>query len=182
MIETRRLTLRPFAEEDRAAFRALLADPRVTGDAARVVPREDADALFDFYRACWDEDGVAYAAVERRDDGAVIGMAGLALSAADPAAERLCEIGWALAPDHWGAGYAAEAATAWLTHGFDVLRLRRIHALIWSDNARSLRLMATLGFVPDLDFVHPDGAEADRRAFVLTPALWFGRAARIAGA
>ena len=183
MIATARLILRPFVEEDRAAFRALVADPAVTGAEARVIPRDDADALFEFYQACWSEDGVAYAAVERREDGAFLGIAGLALGPADPPAPPLCEIGWAFFAAHWGRGYAAEAATAWLDHGFATLRLPRIHALTWSDNPRSLRLIETLGFLPEAPFVHPDGrSPADRRAFALTPALWYGRAAGIARA
>lgn len=183
VIATARLILRPFVEEDRAAFRALVADPAVTGDEARVIPRDDADALFDFYRACWTEDGVAYAAVERRGDHAFIGIAGLALGPPDPPAPTLCEIGWAFFAPHWGQGYATEAATAWLDHGFAALGLSRIHALTWSDNPRSLRLIAALGFLPDPAFVHPDGRNPDdRRAFVLTPALWYGRAREIARA
>jgi RimJ/RimL family protein N-acetyltransferase len=183
VITTPRLTLRPFVEDDRAAFRALVSDPIVTGDPARIVPREDADALFDFYRACWTEDGVAYAAVERRSDGAFLGIAGLALSRAEPPDPPLCEMGWALFPAYWGQGFATEAAAAWISHGFAERRLPRIHALTWAGNARSLRLMAGLGFLPDAAFAHPDGdSPEDRRAFVLTPALWHGRADAIARA
>ncbi|PZQ51378.1 MAG: GNAT family N-acetyltransferase [Rhodovulum sulfidophilum] len=178
MITTARLVLRAFAEADRDAFRALVADPLVAGDARRVIPREDADALFDFYRACWDEDGVAYAAIERRTDGAFLGMSGLALCRREPPEPPLCEIGWAIGPAHRGQGFATEAAAAWIDHGFEVLRLPRIHALTWADNVPSLRLIRTLGFLPDAGFAHPDGeARAERRAFALTPALWHGRLA-----
>ncbi|TPE47373.1 GNAT family N-acetyltransferase [Amaricoccus solimangrovi] len=172
-IETERLILRPFEERDRADFAALVTDPAVTGAPAPVIPREDCQALFDFYLACWREEDLAYGAIERRGDGTFLGMAGLALFDAGPAAPRLCEIGWALCPRHRGAGYAVEAARGWLDHGFRVLGLERIVALTWAGNPDSLRVIGRLGFAPDPGFVHPDGeAPADRLAFAMTAGRW----------
>jgi RimJ/RimL family protein N-acetyltransferase len=55
------------------------------------------------------------------------------------------EIGWRLAREHWGQGYATEAARAWLAHGFEVLELAEIVAFTDAGNARSLAVMARLG-------------------------------------
>lgn len=179
MITTARLILRPFAEADREAFRALVTDPSVTGDDIPVIPREDCDALFDFYLACWREEDLAYGAIERRADGAFLGIAGLALFAAEPPTAPLCEIGWALRPRFQGQGYAFEAAEGWLGHAFDTLGFDRVVAITWEGNPRSIGLMDRLGFVPDPDFVHPDGTHPPGRlAFAITPALW--RAHRVA--
>lgn len=179
MIETDRLLLRPFVEEDRDDFRALVTDPVVTGEAAQVVPREDCDALFDFYLACWREEGLAYGAIERRADGRFLGMAGLARCPRDPA-PPVWEIGWALLPEFEGRGYAVEAAAGWLGYGFDHLGLDRITALTWTGNPRSRRLIDRLGFLADPNFEHPDGQRpADRLAFAITPARFRSHRAEV---
>ena len=182
MIRTARLCLRPFVEADRADFRALVTDPAVTGDAAQVIPREDCDGLFDFYLACWREEGLAYGAIERRSDARFLGMAGLAQCPRPAPEPPLWEIGWALMPAFQGHGYATEAAAGWLDHAFGRLGLASVAALTSAGNPRSLRLMARLGFVADPGFVHPDGQRPEtRRAFVITPALWRAHRAEVPG-
>lgn len=172
MIETARLTLRGCAEADRNGFRALLADVSV-GDG-RTIPREDADALFEFHRACWAEHGFAYAAIVRRADAAFLGMAGITRASGEAPVH---EIGWGLLPAFRGQGYAAEAAAGWLDHGFGELRLPRVIATTSAGNPASLRLLTRLGFRP-LAFA---GLREGDLAFALTPALWGGNRAAVIG-
>jgi RimJ/RimL family protein N-acetyltransferase len=70
----------------------------------------------------------------------------------------IVEIGWRLATEHWGQGYATEAARGWLDHGFDALGVAEVVAFTDAGNARSLAVMARLGMVrdPARDFVHPE--------------------------
>lgn len=168
-IETERLILRPFLPGDQDHFLALFADPALAGDPGAALTREDCRALFEFYLACWQEEDLAYGAIERRSDGAFLGISGLAILPEPP----LCEIGWALFPRYQGQGYAAEAARGWLDYGFGTLGLDRVVALTRSGNPRSLRVMERLAFEVDPAFVHPDGrASADRLAFEMTAARW----------
>ncbi len=68
------------------------------------------------------------------------------------------EIGWRIAREHWGSGYAPEAAHAALVHGFEQLGLDEIVSFTALDNARSRRVMEKLGMTHDPadDFEHPN--------------------------
>lgn len=176
-IETARLILRPFLARDEDHFMALFADPALAGDPLAALSREDCRALFEFYLACWQEEDLAYGAIERRGDGAFLGISGLAILREPP----LCEIGWALFPRYQRQGYAAEAARGWLDYGFGTLGLDRVVALTRKGNPRSVRVMERLAFEIDPAFVHPDGeVSADRLAFAMTAARWRALPARAA--
>lgn len=101
-------------------------------------------------------------AVERRNDGKLIGHCGLARTPADnkPLPEGL-EIGWALAPHAWGAGYAVEAARAVIDDGFVRHSVSEILAFTGAANLRSQAVMVRLGMTraADRDFDHPGLAD-----------------------
>jgi RimJ/RimL family protein N-acetyltransferase len=81
-------------------------------------------------------------AVERREDGAFLGMCGLHHQESYP---DDVEVAWRLAREHWGQGYATEAATGWLDHGFGTLNLPRVISMTDPPNLRSLAVMRRLG-------------------------------------
>jgi RimJ/RimL family protein N-acetyltransferase len=86
-----------------------------------------------------------------------VGMVGLhRVSSALPCAPAV-EVGWRLHPDHWGHGYATEAAAASLRFGFDHGGLDEIVAFTTTLNTRSQAVMERIGMVrdPDGDFDHP---------------------------
>ena len=68
------------------------------------------------------------------------------------------EVGWRLAAEHWGRGYAAEAAAAALTHGFETRGLDEIVSFTSVGHSRSRRVMEKLGMSHDPadDFDHPN--------------------------
>lgn len=68
------------------------------------------------------------------------------------------EIGWTLAEDFWGQGYATEAAQAVLAFAFATLAFRIVYSQTSDSNAPSTRMMGRLGFLrrPELDYVDPD--------------------------
>jgi RimJ/RimL family protein N-acetyltransferase len=156
MIVAERLVLRRWAARDRAPFAALNADvwdpPLTTAES---------DALVDRLEARWEEDGFAFAAAERREDGAFVGMVGLQRFPGRGALGPCVEVGWRLAREHWGRGYATEAGQAWIDHGFGPLGLAEIVAFTDAGNARSLAVMRRLGMRRDAarDFLHPEAPE-----------------------
>jgi hypothetical protein len=85
-------------------------------------------------------------AVERRQDGAFLGMCGLHHLHSYP---NDIEVAWRLARAHWGQGYATEAATGWLDHAFGALGLPRVISITEPANLRSLAVMGRLGMVFD---------------------------------
>jgi ribosomal-protein-alanine N-acetyltransferase len=157
VIETERLVLRPWREADRPPYRAMMADPEVGYWLGGTRSGEEADAQIDRFEAQLAARGLGFLAMERRSDGAFLGAAGLlALTPENPLAPGV-EIGWRLARDAWGAGYATEAARALLADGFDRLGLAEIVAFTTRTNARSRAVMERLGFArhAERDFDHP---------------------------
>lgn len=95
-----------------------------------------------------------------------IGRCGLFHVRTDAAPDELRgqnEIGWTLAEDYWGHGYATEAARAVLAFAFGTLRLPVVYSQTSDSNAPSTRMMARLGFTRrlDLGYVDPDYPPAD---------------------
>ena len=158
MIAIPRLILRPFRPEDRAPFTAMNADPAVMRHFPAPLSAAESDALLHRIAARWQVDGIGFAAVERRADGAFLGMVGLSrLRDLTPALEGEVEIGWRLATPFHGQGYATEAARAWLAHGFGAMGLGRILAFTAAANLPSQAVMARIGLRRDegRDFDHP---------------------------
>ena len=156
MIETERLILRPWTDADRAPFIAMSADPAVMETLGGVL--SEAEALGYIERS---QNGIRWFGygrwvVERRQDGAFIGVVGLM-----PIYWRLplpagFEMGWRLVRDAWGHGYASEAAAAAIEHGFE-RGLTEVFAFTSHPNLRSQAVMARAGMTrtPTLDFEHP---------------------------
>lgn len=157
MITTERLILRPFRPEDREPYAAMMADPKVGDWLAGTQTREQAFAAVDRFQAELAANGYGFLAVERRDDQAFVGAVELThLLDGFPIAPGH-EVGWRFARDAWGRGYATEAASALMRHGFEHLGLREIVAFTAETNARSRAVMARLGmrWDPARSFDHP---------------------------
>ena len=163
MIETDRLVLRPAVGADRPAVAAMNADPRVgywLGGA------RDAAATDLFLDRCADHivrHGFGFWVVQRKADGAVIGMTGLWHAPENLPEAGKIEVGWRLAADAWGQGYATEAARAALAYGFAILKLPEIVAWTARKNLASQAVMRRIGMVPapERDFDNPVLAEDD---------------------
>ena len=155
---TARLVLRPFTEVDRTPFFALNTHPLVVESFGSSPTRAESDAMIARYGEELEREGWGFWAVEARAGGApFVGMVGLhRVSAALPCAPAV-EVGWRLHPDHWGRGYASEAATASLDFGFDEAGLHEIVAFTTTVNTRSQAVMERIGMTRDMDgdFDHP---------------------------
>jgi RimJ/RimL family protein N-acetyltransferase len=96
-------------------------------------------------------------AVERREDGQFIGWVGLATPTFEANFMPAVEIGWRLAREFWGRGYAPEAARRALAHGFTTLGLEEVVSFTAVPNLPSRRVMEKIGMHHDPadDFDHP---------------------------
>jgi RimJ/RimL family protein N-acetyltransferase len=160
VIETERLILRAFRDEDREAFAAINADPRVADWLGGVRDRAASDDLVDRINANIARLGYDFWAAERKADGAVIGMIGLRMELHDPPAPCV-EMGWRLAVEAQGQGLATEGARAALGWGFANLDADEILAWTADSNVASQAVMRRIGMTPDpsRDFDHPRLAE-----------------------
>ena len=142
IVETDRLLLREFIEDDAEAFLAFNGDPRVMGPTGEPPPPDLATArraLRDYpdYR----RHGYGRWAVVFKPEDRVIGFNGLKYI------EELDEVdlGYRLAHAYWGRGIATESSRAVLRHGFEVPGLERIVGLVLPQNAGSIRVLEKVG-------------------------------------
>ena len=157
MIETERLILRGWGEEDRAPYIAMMADPRVMATLGPVMTPAEADAKIDNHNRALAEHGVTRFAVERRADGVFLGYCGPRRVQFDCPVKDEYEIGWGLANEHWGLGYATEAARAVKSWAAEQGNISRLFSFTTPTNHRSQALMQRIAMVrrPELDFDHP---------------------------
>ena len=157
MIETARLRLRQWRDEDLDAWAALNRDPEVMAHFPGLLTREQADASAERIRAFIDERGYGLWAVEVIGGAPFIGFCGIRDVPFEAHFTPAVEIGWRLARASWGFGYASEAARASLEYGFDELGLDEIVAMVVPANQRSIAVCERIGMRrdPDGDFVHP---------------------------
>lgn len=152
-----RIRLRPWREADRAPFAALNADSRVMEFFPACLSRAESDATVDGIERHFAEHGFGLWAVEVPGIAPFIGFAGLSVKRFAAPFTPCIEVGWRLGSAHWGHGYATEAATLALDHGFATLALPEIVSYTTSANHRSRAVMERLGMVrdPAEDFDHP---------------------------
>lgn len=158
VVRTERLLMRGFREEDREPFARLNADPRVMEHFVRPQTREESDAFVDRIQAHWAEHGWGLWALERTDTGAFLGYTGLWSVRFDAPFRPLVEVGWRMAYEHWGHGFATEAARAALDIAFRVLRWDEVVSFTAVSNVRSQAVMRRIGMVrdPGGGFEHPN--------------------------
>jgi RimJ/RimL family protein N-acetyltransferase len=143
-LTTARLHLRPFTLGDQAAIHAVYADPEVmrfVGHGAHRTVADTATALRT-YGDVLERRGYSFLAVTERESGALIGDAGLhPLGGVGPDVE----LGYTLARDAWGKGYATELGRALVEYAFTVLGVPRVVAQVEPANTASRNVLAKLG-------------------------------------
>jgi RimJ/RimL family protein N-acetyltransferase len=155
-----RLCLRRWRDADRAAFAAMNADARVMQFFANCLDRDESDAMVDRIEEHFGQRGFGLWAVEVPGVAPFVGFAGLSVLADPPFGARrtpCVEIGWRLAFEHWGHGYAIEAARLARGYAFDALALSEVVSFTSVINLRSRAVMERLGMRRDPadDFDHP---------------------------
>lgn len=154
---TPRLVLRDWTDDDLPAFAALNADARVMKYFPGTLGRGQSDALAARLRHALVTEGHGLWAVQVSGSADFAGFVGLTRPTFDAHFTPCVEIGWRIAFEHWGQGYATEAARAVAAHAFGPLALQEIVAFTAVANTRSRRVMERLGMrhVPADDFEHP---------------------------
>ena len=149
MIETERLLLRKPRPEDAAGLLEAFADPeamRYIGDGS-TTDLAGAEQAVERWRARWESWGIGMFVVERKEDARVLGRVGFLRW--DPETWEIggsaTEIGWGLAREHWGQGYAPEAALALRDWAFDERGLTRLISLIQHGNLASVCVAEKIG-------------------------------------
>ncbi len=156
-LETPRLLIRQWREEDKTPLAQLNADARVMRYFESTLTREDSDAGWARMRDGIAERGYGFGAAELKETGELIGIIGLFVSRHPlPFPPEYREIGWRLAHAHWNQGYATEGARACVEYGFNTIDAPALYAITAIANQPSRHVMEKLGMVNDApDFDHP---------------------------
>jgi RimJ/RimL family protein N-acetyltransferase len=156
-LTTKRLRLRLWRDEDLPAFAALNSDPRVMRFMPKLLDRAESDAMAKHIKENFGRRGFGLWAVEVIGISDFIGFTGLSVPRFEAHFTPCVEIGWRLAYDHWGHGYATEAACAARDYGFSQLRLTEIVSFTVPNNRRSRKVMERIGMThsSEDDFQHP---------------------------
>jgi ribosomal-protein-alanine N-acetyltransferase len=151
-LETERLLLRPLTPNDVDAIFAIIGDPITMQYYPRSFTREDAVEWIkrNLGRYANDEHGLL--AVVLKSSGEVIGDCGLSWQLADD--QPVLELGYHLQRDHWGHGYAAEAARAYMDHAFRELAVEKLVSLISAENRPSRRVAERNGMREERQVMH----------------------------
>ena len=142
-LTTDRLILRAFGASDFEVYALIMADPAVTQflGEGRPLTRVDAWRQLAMILGHWMLRGYGLWAVEERASGRLIGRIGCH----EPEGFPAFEVGYVLAREAWGNGYAREGAAAALQFARQTLRRREITSIIRPANTGSIRVATSLG-------------------------------------
>ena len=156
-LRTDRLWLRRWRPADLAPFAALNSDARVMEYFSAVLSAEESNRMGSRIEAHFEERGFGLWAIEIPNVTSFAGFIGLTVARFEARFTPCVEIGWRLAHEHWGRGYATEGAQATLEFGFTALGLQEVVSFTTAGNMRSRRVMEKLGMSHDPadDFDYP---------------------------
>ncbi|MFJ4194769.1 GNAT family N-acetyltransferase [Pseudomonas sp. NPDC089534] len=156
-LESARLRMRQWQDGDLPAFAAMCADPQVMRYFPAPLTRLESASMIGRVRGHFAEHGYGLWALERKDTGQFIGFTGLGVVGFDAPFTPAVEIGWRLAKEHWGLGYASEAAWTALRCGFDRVALNEVVSFTSQANLPSQKVMQAIGMhhAEADDFDHP---------------------------
>jgi ribosomal-protein-alanine N-acetyltransferase len=143
ILETDRLRLRPVAAGDLDEFAALYGDPEVVrfiGYRSPMTREQTAERLV-FMLDHWRQHGFGMWALLLKADGRFVGRCGMRYL--DETTE--IEVGYTLAREFWGQGFATEAARAVVRYALDVMKVSRLVAVADPANVASIKVMKKLG-------------------------------------
>lgn len=155
-IRTKRLLLRQWRDVDLPLFAKLNADPDVMQYYPSTLSTEQSNAMANKIMSLIAQKGWGLWAVEKIDSHEFIGFVGLHVPGYELPVSPCVEIGWRLAKEFWGQGYATEAARASLDVAFSKLEVNEIYSFTSVINDKSIAVMRRLQMVNTYNnFAHP---------------------------
>jgi len=158
ILETERLRLRNWQEDDRNLFREINADSKVMEFFPFRRSYAEADALMAKLNGMIADTGLGFYCLELKETREPMGFCGLSLvNMPEIFPPDVVEIGWRLATRFWSNGYVTEAARALLDFAFDEKHLDAVVSFAVPDNHRSTSVMKRIGLhrAAEMDFDHP---------------------------
>ena len=157
MLETNRLLLRQWTEDDFLPFATMCSDKDVMAFFPKRQTQAESHAMATKIQSLIEARGWGFWAVEIPNQHTFIGFVGLHVPKSSMPFSPCVEIGWRLSNQHWGKGYATEAAKAALEYAFNQLNLNEVVSFTTLANVRSMAVMQKIGMSNSRqNFMHPD--------------------------
>ena len=158
MLETQRLILRHWCEEDLEPFATMNSDPEVMKYFPSVLSHQESNAMVERIQNKFATQEFGLWAVEEKLSATFIGFIGLNIPNFQAHFTPTVEVGWRLARPFWGKGYATEGAKKAIEYGFAEVNLTEIVSFTAKINKRSIAVMKRLGMTHNFrdDFNHPN--------------------------
>lgn len=157
IIETERLILRTWKDQDADAYWRINQDAKVTEFLLGPLSMEQVQTFIQDMNQKFLKTGYTFWAVEEKATGSLIGFIGFSSPTWQAHFTPCIEIAWRLGSQYWGKGYATEGAKAALEYGFKKLGFTEVVSFTVPANLRSIRVMEKIGMTRDVngDFAHP---------------------------
>lgn len=156
-LETLRLRLRGWTDQDRPSFFLMNSHPDVMHFFPSILDKSQSNQFLDAIIAKFaQQGGWGLWAAELKSNNQFIGFIGLNIPAANLPMSPCVEMSWRLLPAYWGKGYATEGAKAVIELAFNQLNIDELVAFTAVPNLPSEAVMKRLGMVKDdHNFAHP---------------------------
>lgn len=155
MLETERLILRQWKESDYLPFIKMGLDPKVMEYFPNLLSKDESLEFINKVKEIIDKNKWGFWAIELKQSGEFIGFIGLHNQPEQFYFSPCVEIGWRLAKEYWGKGYATEGAKAALEYAFNHLNLNKVVSFTADINIPSESVMKKVGMTKVCEFNHP---------------------------
>lgn len=150
-LETDRVILRDWQEEDREEFARINRDPMVMEFYPERLDEKASDRLFSHFSESLSKNQYGFYALEHKERGVFMGFSGVSPVPKKMPFSPATELAWRLDYEFWGKGYGTEIAKALIDHAQSKLKLDELVAYCLTDNDRAAHLLDRLGFMQDMD-------------------------------
>lgn len=155
MLETDRLVLRQWKESDYPYFINMGLDQIVMEYFPTLWTKDESLKFIYKVKGIIEKNGWGFWAVALKESGQFIGFIGLHSQPEQFEFSPCVEIGWRLAKEYWGNGYATEGSKAVLRYAFNELNLNKVVSFTTILNTRSEAIMKKIGMIKVKEFDHP---------------------------
>jgi len=156
MLETERLILRQWKKSDYLPFINIGLDPEVMKYLPKLLTENESLEIINKIKDIFNKNNWGFWAVELKKTGEFIGFIGLHDQPEQFEFSPCVEMGWRLAKEHWGKGYATEGAKAALEYAFNKLNLNKVVSFTSIANNQSESVMKKIGMTKVRYFNHPE--------------------------
>ncbi len=155
-IETERLQLRDWKEEDKDIFKSINQDLEVMKYLGKPLTEDETNHLIEKVKKELKEDNFGVYAVELKENKKFIGSVGLHRTTFLSDFTPCIEILWRIDSNYWNKGYATEAAKACLDYAFNTLKIDEVYSFTSKLNKASMKVMKNIGLKFIKEFDHPN--------------------------